>query len=1598
MDAIHDFLRDLSAFFGTVTGIKEVETLRGDLEYMQEVAERVEEILAKNGNEVAKNNNTTAESGVRYLVGVSQKDIDEYVENAFENNGKNTEYIKYAPVSDRLAADIGNEIADNKSYNHALRDNDIRHIRNSHGERTNEKYPVTESDIEKIPEIVEFYDKVYKVKNNGIYYVKVYDGGVVYYLEQATTQHGKDKLLINKQMIKSSTDTLPTLKSLIDAINKKEGTTKFLNDLKNPSGHIRNGVSSTSINSISDSSKKSNSKKLVLDRDYMQAARNGDEEKAAEYVEQAAKEWGAFSDGKPAPINLYHGTKSFGFTEFDLQKMDDKRSIFLTSDEVSAQSYSSVMGKRKISDAPKQIDYRNMSKKELVDALNEYSVFNDEYDLDYTYLSKEQIESLIASKTEEIEELRDMLTEELRDSSMPQQKSDSIHRLLEIVNEGTTGQITANLYMATNSKSNAYLDVAKYESIYDRIYRISLFEDTDKDISDGAIMETMGTGYYEIIPEKEAKGILKNWSSNTAGNYSLYAKFNNPFVIDNEGRLWRDIKLNDEQQNNLLPKEAFARMSDFISRLEKQWDLDEGWISADDFIKNLKESREKVDAFKRLIYSAHAEEFDTTGFPWGEYSNGSLYLSDLRELTNFIKETYTTRQIAERAQKAGYDGVVFKNIRDNGGRGMKNPGVADYIAVAFDSSQVKSADPITYDDNGEIIPLSERFSDDKDIRYSFGNKKITPNMSDEERAEVLKNTELSPVDDKSEEYGVITSDYDGIKSKIEKPLRDKLREIGAFRKYSSKAIDFDFEFTVKKGFYKSTHQQLKYGGDYPKLAKVLSNLQELFEKAVLIETHFDRDIGTKFEKPYAKQFYVLMSVLKDEESLIPVQFEIIEYNNDDNKLYIAVAMSKIAASDIMEESIFEKEKEVDVAGHTSLNEQDGTNLLSTSTYSIREIFKNINPKDKLFLKYVPDEFLSEEQISAKREALEEEKKRRIKTKSSDNAYMQAVKNSNEQEQQRLVDKAAEKAFTKSKIRDDNGKLIKVYHGTFADFTEFDSSKGRTNMDIKGSFFSPWDIDAAGYGPNVRAFYLNITNPAPEAVAYKALNSHKGENGAGEKARNDLIKMGYNGVNNSDEEYIAFYPEQIKSADPVTYDDNGEVIPLSERFSESKDIRYSVKDETLQASAAEHFGTTYNWNETGYILKNGKRLDFSGKNYGARGGYRTIDHRDIDDVYNDELFGTEAMIDFINRGNIRIMPEVGGVELSAVPTKAQKEALDSFISKYRGKITLDISDENGDNLLSVEYPRGTFSKKILNDIEQYFENGTEPYISDTARFRYSVLDRNDIQKALDKRERQIFYSAINPLTQNDGLRIGENGILIPSEDTADTYKLIHYTNIGSVQVHDVYKLINHDYNIHEIIPDVAKHIIELREEGYNEKHTQSILKSFSSLYGTVFKKYSPKSHRFVNYARSGNRNGTVNRPQPTGTGVFERIRQNGSSAKQLVYDTAIIDTIRDQEAELVQVCRSTRRKPAAETVREPPFWRVALLLFIYLFFLFGGFQKLVAQCCEGGACKRGDNKNPKGCERLCISGNGGDQGGADTSCRVNRSAGKPDTQNMHKGKC
>lgn len=84
--------------------------------------------------------------------------------------------------------------------------------------------------------------------------------------------------------------------------------------------------------------------------------------------------------------------------------------------------------------------------------------------------------------------------------------------------------------------------------------------------------------------------------------------------------------------------------------------------------------------------------------------------------------------------------------------------------------------------------------------------------------------------------------------------------------------------------------------------------------------------------------------------------------------------------------------------------------------------------------------------------------------------------------------------------------------------------------------------------DVKAYYLNITNPADEQTGYKALRKYQGQNEAGIKAREYLESLGYDGVNNGNEEYIAFNSNQIKLIDNATPTNKSDI-----RYSRNIDV-------------------------------------------------------------------------------------------------------------------------------------------------------------------------------------------------------------------------------------------------------------------------------------------------------------------------------------------------------------------------------------------------------------------------------------------------------------
>lgn len=208
---------------------------------------------------------------------------------------------------------------------------------------------------------------------------------------------------------------------------------------------------------------------------------------------------------------------------------------------------------------------------------------------------------------------------------------------------------------------------------------------------------------------------------------------------------------------------------------------------------------------------------------------------------------------------------------------------------------------------------------------------------------------------------------------------------------------------------------------------------------------------------------------------------------------------------------------------------------------------------------------------------------------ADDDYLSVVKSGDMKTAQKLVDEAAESAMSQSKIRGEDGKLLKVYHGTETEnFNTFDKNRrGQTDSSLwgRGYYFTSDAEFAENFGENIRSFYLDVKNPfivekvdAPaEAIAkklisegveidfdYKGLKAYEFANKFGNQKFTDvLMELGYDGVMIEDFEFVTFHRNQMKLADAVTYDDNGKVIPLSERFNEKKkDIRYSFGDEEV----------------------------------------------------------------------------------------------------------------------------------------------------------------------------------------------------------------------------------------------------------------------------------------------------------------------------------------------------------------------------------------------------------------------------------------------------
>lgn len=674
--------------------------------------------------------------------GITQNEIDSYVEKSYKKENDKS-YIKFLEVSDQLIEEVSSDI-DLSGYAHALRDNDIRHIRNSHGEMTNEKYPVTQSDIQMIPFVIENYDKVfYKTNANkqpGLLYVKVMPENVIYYVEAITEEYGKEKLLINKQLVKTGINGIPNLPGVIEAINKKTSSSQYLADLeKIRKAYVQDVKENYSDNSILNSPSKSNEeivnnegeqlserRRPITDTEYLELAKNPNrnDAKLRKIVDEEAIKWGCDVDKKGKPVRFYHGTNNFGFTEIDVSNSDDGISFFATDDLEVARTY--VSNSTKV-----DTEVRKIGKKGEADTTKQGQAEKNEY--------TKTVNNVSAKRDRMLEFINKKLGEKSQDD------------VLDI-----SGIIADRIRSIENGETGVSEEIKTHEA-FERAYRDFVKRYTEH-------KHGKAYSWEEHIDTDEGIKLREEWS-------------------DYEIGIRGDLSTLHSPHGN----------------------------------KGIYEMYGKTDGFL---------EIDAMGDRWD-----SVFVGDTKNLK--------TRDIAELAKEQGYDGVKITNLFDDGGRGKKRQTKPATIYIFFNpSEQMKSADPVTYDDDGNVIPLFERFSEKNDIRYS--ERRHAPTAH-----EVMG--ELKTLENR---YKKLEADYGRLKEKlkIEKSLtKGKLivpSQVEAVARYLLKFGDSNYSKDELAKMLNDLYVDLQDGATNDSMT-----WDEMYSKAYEVAKEIRSEAKVRIERP-----------------------------------------------------------------------------------------------------------------------------------------------------------------------------------------------------------------------------------------------------------------------------------------------------------------------------------------------------------------------------------------------------------------------------------------------------------------------------------------------------------------------------------------------------------------------------------------------------------------------------------------------------------------------------------------------------------------------------------------------------------------------------
>ena len=463
----------------------------------------------------------------------------------------------------------------------------------------------------------------------------------------------------------------------------------------------------------------------------------------------------------------------------------------------------------------------------------------------------------------------------------------------------------------------------------------------------------------------------------------------------------------------------------------------------------------------------------------------------------------------------------------------------------------KLLDPVTYDDNGNVIPLSKRFDSNKhDVRFHLVDKNLT-----------------------EEELAIV----------------ERTKNDGSYMKAPNGA---DTNLTERQWLQVRTKAFKNWFGDWEKKARI-----EKLRKSKTVEiigNEIDPSDDLKQYKKNALEYGKRLQghyINKDTGRSIQLQRgrkngglkEVLQHDITD----IVHLQSVAAIPQIVESSIYiDSEENTDVKKNPNVSkyhyyvcglringvdytvrmvEAEEKNGSRYYDHKLTHIEKGKLIDELAFYKPSPTELSSTSGLGATNRNRPTDRGETLQ------APVSATKDN------RLV--SLLQVGEVSKVVDENGEPLVVYHGTKSSFNSFDNrKKGRNDYGLrgKGFYMSPRISTAKAYGEEVKALFVNIRNPfnpssyssSKEIADYLGMDEDSFRTYTPFAVRSwasgifssELQEHNHDGVIYKEvQEVVAFYPNQIKSATDNVGSFDGSV----------DDIRYRNEERTPEQIVSEN---------------------------------------------------------------------------------------------------------------------------------------------------------------------------------------------------------------------------------------------------------------------------------------------------------------------------------------------------------------------------------------------------------------------------------------------